>query len=460
MGPMVGALISFITIPLTTYFVDPAEYGKASMFTLFQTLIIVFLFLGLDQAYTREYFEAENKINLLKNALLFPLTIAVILLILICSNLSLVSELLFSSGNYHLPAFLFGFTIIMMVIERFILLSIRMEEKAFEYSIVNIVIKISILLVTLIFVMFIRRDFLAVIYASVSGQILGDLYLIIRYRVHLNYIKFTFDKPLVTKLLMFGLPLIFSTSLGAILNSLDRVFLRAWSSFTEIGIFTAALKVAAILSIVQASFTSFWVPMAYRWHNEKKEIEHFQIVSNVLLLIMSILFMMIVILKDYVTLLLSPEYSSASLIIGMLCLQPIMYTVSETTTLGIVFSRKSYLNIYVSLISIIPNIVLNILLVPKYGSIGAAIAIGVSYIFFFISRSILSNRYWEGFPIKLHLFITVMMFIAALINTVNFKYITLINFSFLVIILLIQFGTIQRIYNMYFKKSNEKLDFS
>lgn len=460
-GPVAGAIISFITIPLTTYFIEPAEFGKASMFSVFQVLISTFLFLGLDQAYTREYFEIKDKINLLKNALLLPLISSFVILLMIVFNLNFVSKILFNTEHYKFASFLFGYTIILMVIERFILLSIRMEEKALEYSIVNIFIKISILICTLIFVLFIRTDFLAVIYSTVLGQIIGNLYLVIKYRSYINYFSFTLDKRLIKRLLIFGIPLIFSASIITLLQSLDRIFLRAWSTFEEIGIFTAALKISAVLTVIQTAFTSFWVPTAYRWYKEKKDIKHFQLVSNALLLFMSILFMILLMSKKYISMILSSDYSSAAFIIGMLCLQPIMYTISETTTLGIVFSRKSYLNIYVSVIAIIPNVAINILLVPKFGSIGAAIATGVAYIFFFLSRSILSNRYWKGMSIKLHLIVSLVMFIAALINAYNFEMIIMVNLLFLTVILLIQISTIRNLYNILFKTEvNKSWDFS
>nr|WP_277735492.1 oligosaccharide flippase family protein [Priestia megaterium]WEZ37228.1 oligosaccharide flippase family protein [Priestia megaterium DSM 319] len=150
-GPIVGALIAFITIPLTTYFVSPTEYGRASMFSLFQVLIVTILYLGLDQSYTREYHESSNKTNLLKNAMFLPLMLSILILFCICMNLNTVSSFLFDSEKYNMAALLFGFTIVFMVIERFILLSIRMKEKALEYSIINIVIKLNILIFTLLF---------------------------------------------------------------------------------------------------------------------------------------------------------------------------------------------------------------------------------------------------------------------------------------------------------------------
>jgi O-antigen/teichoic acid export membrane protein len=459
-GPVGGAIISFITIPLTTHFVSPEEFGKASMFSLFQILILSLLYLGIDQAYTREYHETSDKENLLKNAIVVPFIFAVMIFILISTNLSTVSNYLFGSPNYFFASLLFGLTIISMTLERFILLFIRMEEKALEYSIFNIVIKLTVLVFTILFVIFIRNDFLAVVYSSAIAQLFCDTILIIIYKTTINYKNFIFDKLLLIKLIRFGFPLIIAASLNNLLNSLDRISLRKWSSYNEIGIFTAALKISATLSIVQASFTSFWVPTAYRWYNQNKDIKHFEIISNGLLLIMSILFCFILLLKDLIVVLLSSDYINSKFIIGLLCLQPIMYTVSETTTLGIVFSKKSYLNIIVSLISIFPNIILNAILVPKYGAIGASIATGVSYIFFFFGRSYFSNKHWPGFSIKNHILVCLTIFLAALVNTQNYRNIFVINICTMLFVVIIQLPTIRKINLIYRLKGNKDWDFS
>lgn len=456
-GPVGGAVIAFVTIPLTTHFVSPDEYGKAGMFTVFQTLMVTLLYLGVDQAYTREYNDAKDRQALFKNALLLPLALSVILLFSISLSSGWISYLLFGKNSYHFAAILLGVMLVFMIIERFILLSIRMDERAFEYSLFNILIKLVILLATLLFVLLIRRDFLAVVYSAAIGQIAGDAYLIFRYRRLLVYKNFHLDRTLIRQLLEFGIPLVIAASVASVLNSAGRLALRTWSTFYEIGIFTATVKISAALSVVQTSFTNFWVPTAYRWYSEHKDIFYYKVVSDSVLLFMSTLFFLILIFKNLIVWLLSPGYSDAVYILGFLCLQPVMYTISETTTLGIVFSKKSYLNIWVSLISLLPCLVLNAVLIPRYGAAGAACATGVSYVFFFWGRSHFSNKNWTGFPLGIHFAVILIMFAGALVNAFPLKYILLLNLGMMILVLVSQIGTIRRIKTVAFtRKSTQK----
>ena len=93
---------------------------------------------------------------------------------------------------------------------------------------------------------------------------------------------------------------------------------------------------------------------------------------------------------------LSPEYRKAAIVVPFLMIYPVVSTLSETTSMGITFSRKSYFAIVVSSVSAGLNILGNILLVPKFGVLGASISTGISYIAYFWSRTLISRVLWKN----------------------------------------------------------------
>lgn len=443
-GPIGGAAISFFTTPLLTSFVSPVEYGRASMFTTLQALIASFIFLGMDQSYTREYQDEEDKRNLFQNALLVPLAVSVVILLVLTLFSGQVSQLMFESTEYRPTVFMFGILIVFTVLERFMLLSVRMQEKAIEYSTFNIVLKLAIFIVAALMIAVGKRDFLTVVYSTIIGQLVGDMFLLFRYRQMFNISGFRFEKTLIIQMIKFGLPLIIATSLASLLNSLDRLFLRAYGDFGQLGIYTATMKVAAVIAIVKTSFTSFWVPTAYRWFDEKKPIKHFKVISDAILLLMTFLFFFLAFFKTPITAILSSEYMDSRYILALLCLPQILYTLSETTTLGIVFSRKSYLNIWVSVISIVPSIVLNFMLTPVFGNIGAAISNAVAYFFFFTARTYFSNRTGFSFSVKKHYAVIGLMLICAILNTVDGSFVLPGSILLFVLALAVQIPTLKQ----------------
>ncbi|MGH4120737.1 oligosaccharide flippase family protein [Clostridium sp.] len=406
-GPIVGAIIGFITVPITTYLVSPDDFGKAAMYTMGYTISSLFIFLGLDQAFVREYNEQVNKNNLFWNALFFPLLFSFILALIYIVFYKSISLLMFDSVEKYV-IILLAISLPFAIIDRFNLLVLRMEEKAKIYSLVNILNKLLGIIILIPYLIFIDKSFKGIIIAVFINLVI--VCIIESYLVkHIWKLNFRFDKKLLQKLFRFGLPLVPATIIGWVFISMDRIALRQWSTFNEIGIYSAAFKIVAVLSILQQAFCTSWVPTALRWHKEKVSNDKYVQVSETILTVMVVLFSTIILFKDLIIKLLSSNYSSAANSVPFLLMFPIMYTISETTTLGITFSRKTHYNIVISLIAALTNYTGNYFLVPRYGAVGASISTGISYIVFFWMRTLISRKLWFKFGIKLYIINTILM---------------------------------------------------
>lgn len=452
LGPIAGAIISFITVPITTYFVSPDEYGRASMFIMVQTFLTVYLYLGFDQAYTRDYHENEDKKNLIQNAMLIPLLMAVLLSIIAILFRQELAMWLFQDASMQLPIYLLCASMFMLILERFCLLAIRMDERAKLYSFLTFIIRVSVLGITVLMILFGDRDFTVVVYGTLIGQMLGDCVIVLLCLPLLNVANFRIDRQMIRKMWTFGFPIFIALAIEAIFTISDRFIIGLRSTYTELGLYTAAFKIASLLKIVQMSFTSFWVPTAYRWYAEKRSMAHFQLVSDFVAGGFSFLFVGILIFKPAIMFVFTDSYQRAVSIFPFLCFVPILYTISETTTLGIVFSRKTYLNIYVSIGAIITNITLALYFVPYYGAKGAALSMGIAYFIYYVLRSVLSNREWEGIYLTKQLCTVAILFLAAFYNTFYDYYSVLVNIGFLIGIVLFYLPQFSQLWNIYRRK--------
>lgn len=447
-GPILGSLVSFITVPLTTFFISPSQMGKASMFTVIQGLVVSFIYLGIDQAYTREYHYEPDEKKLIQNAILVPMSFALIVSVLLIFFSKEFSVWMFESPRYSYVAYLFAVMCVGLVLERFILLLIRMRERSGEYSLFTVSLKVLILLTTVILIFTRKRDFLTIVYSTIIGQLLGDGVLFLRYR-HYILPKFSeYDFSLIKRMCMFGFPLIISVSLTNLLNTMDRLFLRGFSTYSELGIYTAALKVAAIVQLVQSAFTTFWVPTAYRWNKEHRDMKVYVFVSQLVLFIFTLFFFGLLFTKKFIVLILSSRYSDAQFVIGLLALTPVLYTISETTTLGIVFSGKSYYNIWVSVIAFVPNIILNFLLIKPFGTVGAAISTATAYLLFFIGRTYFSKKCGFAIPSTNLTINCILLFIAGILSSLRNNYSYILVIVVFLICLISQRGFYYKLYDV------------
>ena len=268
------------------------------------------------------------------------------------------------------------------------------------YSLLNITSQIINFFVLIFFILFYQKSFRSIVYSTILGLILNTFICFIFTDKSFLKNKFSLSKELQKLLLKFSLPLVPATLLTWLLNSFDKVGLRNWSSFEELGLYAAAFKIVALLSVFQNIFTTAWVPIAYKWYDINVANEKFENVSSVVLAVMTFLFSCIVVFRDIILMFLGSEYRGTSEIFVFLLFVPVMYTISETTCLGINFSKKTTYNLYVSILAVVVNLIGNYLLIPVWGALGAAVSTCISYIVFFWARTILSRHVWFRFSLS------------------------------------------------------------
>ncbi len=399
-GPGVSALIGFVSVPITTWLVAPEDFGKASMFTVFLMLTSLVLFLGMDQAFVREFHAAEDKRKVLFHSVFVPLGFSVLLCCVFLIFHKTITAALYGSSSL-LAAVITVVPVPLLVIERFNMLIVRMEEKGRLYSALQI-FRRSVQVAFLIGIAYFHRNFLSVITAQAIAICLTA---VVSFVLVKNYWTFSppVDKLLLRKLFRFGLPLVPAMILGWVLNAMDKVALRLWADFSEMGIYSAGFKVVSALLLFQAAFTTFWTPTAYRWFETGENIKKFERVSSFLSFFLCLVGGSIILFRHVIIRILASAYAPAAVVVPFLIYYPVLYTLSETTVMGIGFTRRTELGIWVSLVAAGTNLIGNWLLVPKFGALGASIATAISYMAFFWMRTILSRAIWEKLDIRPHL---------------------------------------------------------
>ena len=400
-GPLVSSVIGFFTVPITTWFIMPDEFGKASMYALASTFLAMVIFMGMDQAFAREFHARTDKKTLYFNAVLIPLSLSIIAGFFILIFYKPFSMLLYASVQLDAMIML-AVSLPVSVFYRFNLLLIRMQERARLYSLLNILDRVLGFTFLMLFIFLYEKSFKSIVLANFCSYISISA---INVALTSDYFKkgVHIDKALLKVLVKFGLPLIPTSLLAWVFESMDRIAMRQWSDFTQIGLYSGAFKIVTVLQLFSSAFNTFWAPTVYRWYETNVEKDLFHKVSTVLFGMMSICFAFIVLFRNIIIMLLSKSYAGSAVLVPFLIYIPIMYTTSETTGMGIGFTRKTSYSIIVSGVSAGINFIGNYLLVPKYGALGACISTAVSYMVFFWVKTMISRKLWWKFNLKAYI---------------------------------------------------------
>lgn len=393
-GGYIALAIGFLTTPIITRIISPEQYGISSMITVVVNIILLFCGLGLDQGFVRHFYEEEefNRGRLLYNSLKIPIILVFITSIFILYFKSFFSIYLFGEKNNFMIIVLI-ITMLATLINRFSILAIRMAQKAKAFSILQVLTQ----LLNFIFIIILFKKYGNNYKTLVLGGTLSLVFVTIISIILENklwYFKGKNEKISTKQLINFSIPLTITMALSWVFSSVDKIAIKYFSTLIELGLYAAAFKIVALLNIIQSGFTTFWTPIAYeKYESNKNEKIFFEKIHEYISFFMFITAVFLLMGKDLLIMILGPNYILASNIMPMLTLMPIMYTISETTVIGINFLKKTKYHLYISIIVALFNVIGNLLLVPKLGAKGAAISTGIVYILFFSLRTYFSLKF-------------------------------------------------------------------
>jgi O-antigen/teichoic acid export membrane protein len=398
-GSVGGAAIAFITTMITTRILPPEEFGKTSMFTLFVSLAMIVAVFGTDQAFVRFFYEEneEKRGILLYNCLkvsFFSLIPVIVLIIIMREKLLL---LLFS--DYDLNIFLLILiAVVIQLFYRFGTLVIRMQQKGKVFSVLEILNKSFILIGVILFYQIFGKTYEILVYSSVLSFLLILFFLVVTQKNYWRFNNFKSNNQYHSKAQIFSYsyPLVFTTALMWVLEGVDKFAIRHWADFNQLGLYAAAFKIIGVLSILQIAFTTFWTPVAFEsFERNPNNTLFYENISKIVSFLMFTVAILVIMMKDIIIQLLGSDFKDSSLMLSFLVFIPIMYTISETTVIGINFHKKVKWHIVIAGVTCMVNILGNWFLVPKYGGIGAAVSTGVSYVVFFTLRTVISLKYYK-----------------------------------------------------------------
>lgn len=418
LGPIASGAFGLITVPVIAWAFSAEDVGRMNILQVTVSFCMLLFALGLDQAYVREFHESRDRARLLK-ACFTPgfvlLAVAGLGTVAFGSQLSL---LLFGTAD---PVFYWVTLtcVIATFVSGFLSLILRMQERGLAYSMSQVIPKALLLVIVGGIVLFgLSRDFLQLQLAFLASTIAVVLVYLWNTRVQwCPAITAQLDRRQVRSLLQFGIPLIFSGLAYWGLVATSSIALRSLSSFTDLGIYSVTMSFAGVATIFQSIFIVVWAPIVYRWVAVGKDLSCIDGIARQALTVVCGIFVMCGIfswLTDYV---LPAQYAQVKYLVLCGMVQPLLYTLSEVTCIGISITRRTMLSVWVTLAALFTNVVLSLWLVPTYGAAGAVIANAIAYVVFFVARTEASAYVWRQFP-RARIYAFVCLAVALSVGTI------------------------------------------
>lgn len=390
----ISAIISFGSTPIITRLFLPEEIGKVNLFITFLNFFQILSIFGLDQAYMRFYNEKQNGLNK-KNLFSFCLKINFIMSVIYSIGILFFSNCVSSNitGQNNIQVtILLVIAVISSTILRMCSIYSRMENniKLYIFQSVSITIIEKVLIICSYAIG--AKYFNAILLISLGYLLVATIMIMIN-RNSIFISTKNVPKETVKAIFKFSVPYLPVLLLSWLNNSIPQLFLKQFLDYSAIGIYSNAVTIANILTILQTGFTTYWNPFSYE--NYKTNGEKLKKVHKIITFLIIMLALCVVLGQDIIYLLLGDAYRESKKFFAFLLFTPVCNTIADTTGVGIVLSKKSYLNIITFICNTLVNVIICIALIPVIGIAGAAIAAGTSAIVMLIVRTLFGNKYYK-----------------------------------------------------------------
>lgn len=396
-GKFVSKLIVIFMLPFYTSCLSNAQYSTADLITNLCNLIIPIAALGVGEGIFREAAgKSQDKEAFFTNG--------IVIMAIGTAVVGALSPLLLLIDTFSPYIWLImGYIIasnIHSVCSQYVCAIGRTKLFAGQ-GILNTVICVAF---NIIFLAGFDMGIEGYVLSILLGDLLSALFVFLYAKLYRAIQVRKISKEVMKELLRFCLPLVPSTVFWWITSVSDRYMVAFMRSEAENGLYAVAYKIPTLLTYVVTIFNDAWKLSAVSDADNEKERAGFY--SQIYKYYQSIMFMGGAVLCFFswiiARILFAEGFREAWIFVPILTVATV-FTAFDTFLGSAYFTvKKTGMSFYTSLIGAVLNIVLNFLLIPSYGAMGASVATLVSYFAVFIIRAVTMKKFinFNLYPVK------------------------------------------------------------
>jgi O-antigen/teichoic acid export membrane protein len=405
-GGVIAKSVSFFTLPIYTRIFTPADYGTIEMLTVMSSFLAAILVMGMDSAQSMYFFKHKDdgrdaQARVVSSILQWRL-ICGAGIVFIATLFAPLLNAAFFNGKLGWEYFAVAFvgTLFAQVMSQSAEV-MRLLYRPWGY--IGITLSQSLLSAALVLVAVLVFD------QGIFGFFLGTGVAVLavgslgwyRVREYINFERLHTDWW--PQLVRFGAPLVPAGLAMYFMNTADRWFVQHYHGEEALGIFAVGAKFALLMALGVETFRKAWWPIAMDAMHSDDGPETFRLIARLYMgfgiAAVTVLTLISPWLVQWFT---APAFHGAWPIVGILAWQALFYGFFLIVSAGIWKAEKTYVNLYLMAGAAMIGLLLNWLLVPMLGGMGAALATVITYFGWVVASMVVSERLWRvTFPVKL-----------------------------------------------------------
>jgi len=388
-GKFSTQFVTFLLLPLYTYYLTASDYGTVDLIQTYIMLLVPLLTLRLDSAVFRFLIDVRgnkketDKINF--NVILC-LGIQCIISIVILTIVSM-----FFNFQFFTLAII---NTIVVMISTVLLQAVRGMGNNPVYSKGSIIAAFSTCALNLILIMYLKQGAESIFIASIVANLICSIYIIIKNKLYSSIKLELSDKKLIKEMMTYSLPMVPNSLSWWLINVSDRTIITWFINTAANGVYAVSCKFSSILNSIFSIVSMSWQETTSVHINDKDASEFFSKTINYILgVFISISILLTATLPFAFNILIGAEFAEAYQYIPIVLVANI-FNILVGLIGGIYIAKKKTKEIAkTAMLSGIISIVITVLMIGVIGIYAAAGATLVAYGVMAIYRYIDVQKY-------------------------------------------------------------------
>lgn len=379
----IGYGLAVLTLPILTRILSPADFGVIIMSAIFPTLAAGVLTLGLPSAAQRFYFEYRRDKEKL-NSLLYSAQALLYVLLLVSAPLVFllrgrIAQWTCGSAEYGMAVFITFLSQYLGQVTIFYLNIYQNKEQAAVHSIFTILQAVIASCAGVILVWGFKMSYMGVVYGTFAGAFITCLAML----AHSNRApRANFSRKIIIENIAYGIQVVPKSFTSFINRFFDKYMLSNMLSLSAVGIYNIAQTVANVPFYLMGTVGASFQPVYYREVFEKGKAASSSVGRIFTVFLYAAFFpilLMALFAGELIRLLAPVSYYQAIDLIIIMCAAVATQAFGVFVGVQYAYAKKAYLIFVAAVLGTVINVAANIILIPRFGLMGAVFATVASY---------------------------------------------------------------------------------
>ena len=387
-GSFASKLMGYFLLPFYTSILNEAEYGTYDIIITTVSLLFPLMTLMITESTMR--YALEEHIDKRK---VFSLSIVIIglsmLLFTALSPLFLLSDI-YRDYFVFFGLYYFAYTAYTLVTQ-----FAKGLEETKVIAIGGLIGTAVTLMLNILLMAVIPLGLVGYFIATIIGSTSASVYLIIRCNMH-RYVCIpkAKDWQLLKEMLKYSIPIMPNALSWWISTSSDKYLISYFHGATATGLYSVAYKIPSLMTVFTGIFFNAWQISSVEDYGSEKSVQMYSTVYRYLFsLLFAVAAIVIVGVRIIAKVLFAGNFFEAWKFVPVLIIAYLFHDLAAYIGSVYTATKKTNMLFRSTLVGSIVNIVLNVILIPKYGAMAGAITTMISYFIVWVMRFIDTRKY-------------------------------------------------------------------